>query len=51
MVVGVLVPEEDWTTSGASPRVSGRGLGIVGVVVMVTPADAGVQGAVLVLVV
>ena len=51
MAVGVSVPEEDWTTSGASPRVFGRDSGTVGAVVMVTPADAGVGGAVLVLVV
>ena len=51
MVVGAPVPEEDWTTSGASPRVFGRDSGTVGAVVMVTPADLGVEGAVLVLVV
>ena len=51
MAVGVLVPEEDWTTSGVSPRVLVRDSGTVGVVQIVTPADAGAEGAVLVLVV
>ena len=51
MAVGVLVPEEDWTTSGASPRVFGRDSETGGAVVVVTPTDAGVEGAVLVLVV
>ena len=50
MAVGSSVLEEDWTTSGVSPRVLGRDSGTVGAVV-VTPADAGVEGAILVLVV
>ena len=50
MAVGVSVPEEDWTISGATPRVLGRDSGTVGAVV-VTPAEAGVEGAVLVLVI
>ena len=49
--MGVSVPEEDWITSGVTPRVLGRDSGIVGAVVVVTPADAGVEGAVVVLVV
>ena len=51
MITGVLVPEEDWATSGVSPRVFERDSGTVRVVVIVAPADAGVDGAVLVLVV
>ena len=49
--MGVSVPEEDWITSGVTPRVLGRDSGTVGAVEIVTPADAGAEGAVLVLVV
>ena len=45
-----MVPEVDWATSGVSTRVFERDSGTGGAVV-VTPADAGVEGAVLVLVV
>ena len=49
--VYVLVSEEDWTTSGVSTRVLGTDSGTGGVAVAVAPADAGVEGAVFVLVV
>ena len=48
MAIGVSIPEEDWTTSGVAPWVFERESGIV---VVVAPADAGLEGAVLVLVV
>ena len=47
MAVGISVLEEDGTASGVTPRVLEGDSRIMGVVV-VAPADAGVEGAVLV---